>query len=460
MCDRDMRQNKFYKLHDIAAPDFLDQHQRAGLVWLMSRSHSYLAHSAGAGKTAQAIVGSLLTKEEGQTVFIVPPSLTVNWSREIEKFCDMMNYLWPSISIIPTTNKKFKMDWSADFIICPDSMLTRKWVLKKLFQMKKKFIAIDEASRFKEDKSMRTVALFGGKLKDFKSPGLIYHSKHVVLLDGSPMPNRPMELWAPTFAMAPDAIDYKSKEDFGFRYCGPTLNDYGYEFKHSSNEEELRQKLQKSFMHVVTEDKLRHPERLRSILYMDRDVRLVRHKAWEAKFLQNTNIADIKEEMSRGELASHRQEIGMRKIPWIAEYVTERLTRNPNEPILLFAWHREVCEGLMKELAEFNPGLVMGGTPNDEREKCFESFQAGRRKLIIGNIGAMGRGHNLQAARRCIFGEYSWSDETNKQCEKRASRRGNAALSIRSEYIVCPGLDEIVLRSAFTKEKRVKRIIG
>jgi SNF2 family DNA or RNA helicase len=73
----------------------------------------------------------------------------------------------------------------------------------------------------------------------------------------------------------------------------------------------------------------------------------------------------------------------------------------------------------------------------------------------------MGRGHNLQRADRVIFGEFSWTDELNKQAEKRASRRGNERAFVRCEYVVAPGsIDEKVVQALFTKEKRVREIIG
>lgn len=276
------------------------------------------------------------------------------------------------------------------------------------------------------------------------------------------MPNRPMELWAPTYALHPEAIDCMEQRDFGFRYCGAKLNDYGrWEFNHSSNESELREKLQADFMHVISEESLKHPERRRSILFMNQDVRSAEHKSWERRHLQTLSLSDVSEDMSQGDIAHYRRELGVRKIPWIANYVADRL-KNKNESILLFAWHREVCIGLAERLAEYTPGLVIGGTKNEVREKAFMDFQSGKIKLIIGNIGAMGRGHNLQKADRVVFGEYSWTDELNKQCEKRASRRGRAETDVvRCEYIVSPGsMDEPVLNANFTKEKRVKRIIG
>lgn len=439
---------------------FLDPHQVEGLNWILTRSRSYLAHAPGAGKTLQAILAALLTKEKGQTLFVVPPTLTINWAREILKWTEWCG-LWPSIGIVPTSDGQSNFAWRSEFIICPDSMLTKNWVLTNLTKMKFKVVAVDEASRFKESESARTIALFGGRTKKFKSPGLIYNTKHTILMDGSPMPNRPMELWAPVTAMAPETIDFMSHDDFGFRYCGAIRNEFGrWQFNNSSREEELKEKLQKNFMHVVTEDKLNHPERRRSIVFMSEDPRTAKMREWEKANLKRMNFDDIDEDLSEGEIAAYRRELGIRKVPWITEHVKFRLEK-PNEFLLLFVWHREVALALLENLKEYKPGFVIGGTDAESRERGFEAFQRGKTRIIIGNIISMGRGHNLQNATRVLFGEYSWTDETNKQAEKRASRKGSTKAFVPCEYIVAPGtLDEPVLSAVFTKQARTKRIIG
>lgn len=468
--------NKFYELDPSAPlPSFLDPHQKDGVEWILTRSRSYLAHAPGAGKTAQAIVAAMLCKGVGQTVFIVPPYMTVNWSRELSKWIPeffkerernhLPNEPWMAASIVPLTENQDHIDWRSDFIICPDSMITKPWVLTKLQNLKKKFVAVDEASRFKERTSKRTIALFGGVFTNdrekIKSRGLIQDTIHSVLLDGSPMPNRPSELWAPTYAMNPETIDCMEYQDFGMRYCGPTLGYKGaYEFKHSSNESELKEKLQRNFMHVVPESALDHPERKRFMLFMTEDPRTLEMKSWEQKNLSKISFKDIGEGLSKGEIASHRRELGIKKIKWVASYTKERLETN-NESLLLFAWHREVVLGLWEALKKYQPGLVMGGTNEKEREITFERFQAGKIQIIIGNILAMGRGHNLQKASRTIFAEWCWNDEYNKQCEKRASRKGSEHKFTRNDYIVAPNtMDEITLNSVFTGQKRVGRIIG
>lgn len=457
---------KSYQAPSRPLPLFLDPHQREGVEWVLTRSRSYLAHAPGAGKTCQAVVAALYCGGQGQAVFIVPPSLTTNWEREIRLWhskLDEGGKAWPSIAIIPESINQVFTGWAAEFLIVPDSMLTRPWVLDKLTKIKKRFVAVDEASRFKDSGAQRTRALFGGTMQGWvTSPGLVYDCKHSVLLDGSPMPNRPMELWAPTFAMSPESIDFMSQQDFGFRYCGAKMNERGnWEFKHSAHEAELQARLQHSFMHVVTEDKLEHPERKRSMLFMTDDARSPEQRTWERRHLHAINFSDIDEDLSRGELAHFRRELGIRKAPWVANYIKDRLV-NKDESLLLFAWHRDVIDVLAKRLARFSPGVVMGGTKDAERELYFDEFQRGKRKLIIGNIGAMGRGHNLQRADRVVFAEFSWNDELNKQCEHRAARKGRAKeLDVRCDYVVAPNsMDEPILSGVFRKAERVRRIIG
>lgn len=447
-----------YAIPELPPLPELDPHQRAGLEWILGRKRSYLAHAPGAGKTAQAILSAYLCKGSGQVLFIVPPSLTLNWAREIEKVSAWVDR-WPDYAIVPQSVKQDTMNWEAEIIICPDSMLTRPWVYTRLRVMSKKLIAVDEASRFKDYEASRSIAFYGGRSDDRVYPGLFQNARHVVFMDGSPMPNRPIELWAPTIALHPEAIDCRDRDDFGYRYCGAKPNERGvWEYLYSSHEAELQAKLQKDFMHVVTEDRLSHPERLRSLLFVNKDVRSHEHKSWERKHLSSIDFSS--EDASQGELARFRRELGLEKVDWIASYVGDRL-HEKNESILLFAWHREVCETLYKRLVEWKPGLVIGGTPPILRERYFDDFQKGKRKLLIMNIAAGGRGHNLQRADRVIFGEFSWTDELNKQCEKRASRRGNDKAHTRCEYIVAPGsMDERVMSSLFTKQKRVERIIG
>lgn len=448
---------EFYSFPICELPPELDDHQVQGLHWILTRKRSYLAHAPGAGKTVQAILGAYYSEGLGRSLFIVPPSLTKNWEREIMKFTEWVGE-WPAIGVIGQADSLGKIAWGADYIICPDSMLAKPWVAKMLREIKWKFIAVDEASRLKDPFSQRSLAFYGGKDEKNSFTPLFRGARHVVFLDGSPMPNRPMELWAPTYALHPEAIDCMGYDDFGYRYCGARPNERGqWEYLYSSHEQELKEKIQKDFMHVVTEGELDHPERRRSLFFISHDVRSREHKDWEAR---NIGHIDLSDSTSQGDLARFRRELGLRKVPYVAQYVRERLEEK-NESILLFAWHRDVCAQLAVEFTKYPFGLINGGVDVKKREQLIKEFQCGKRRLLIMNIAAGGRGYNLQRADRVIFAEFSWTDETNKQAEKRASRKGSDKKNIRCEYMVAPGsMDEVVLRSVFTKEKRVKKVIG
>ncbi len=440
-------------------PTFLDPHQIEGVKFILARSRAYLAHAPGAGKTCQAIVASLHLGP--QAVFIVPPGLSTNWAREIIKWTEWKN-IWPSIYVVGRTSQKENADWSSDFIIVPDSMLTKGWVYERLSKIRPRLLAVDEASRFKEITAERTKALFGGRGQRIYF-GLPPNAKHTVLLDGSPMPNRPMELFGPITGMAGETIDFMSLHDFGVRYCaGYFVSDkyrLDWDYSGASNQEELKERL-KDFMHVVPEDRLNHPERLRSILFIELGEKESMLKAWEKKNLKNFVLKNVDESQSLGSIASHRQRIGESKVEWVINYARERL-ENKNESILIFAWHREVCRKIVLGLRAFRSELVTGSTDHAARDVIFRRFQDGSCRVIVGNIQAMGRGHNLQRAKRVIFAEYSWTDELNRQCEKRASRKGASHHAVRCDYIVLAGtMDETVLQKVFVKAENVKRVIG
>lgn len=434
---------KLYEVSErLALPPYLDPHQIEGIKWILSRRCSYLAHAPGAGKTAQALIASIIETKLGNNLIIVPPSLIENWVREIEKFIPC----YVTIGTVGGGAKEHRVVWNADYLIVSDAMLTKDWVKTRIENHFWKYIIVDEASRFKELNTKRSKTLYG----------IIRNTQHVVFLDGSPLPNRAMELYAPLSNLAPECIDYMTQEEFGHAYCGATFNDYGWEFKHFSNENELRKRMQRHFMHVVTEDKLNHPERLRSLVFINNNVLDKSVKTWEQKNLGSIKLSDLTDSDSKGELAEIRRKVGDSKIKPAVDYIKQRL--QSGESILVFAWHREVCEQLSEKL---DLPVVMGGTHASYREAIFKSFNAGGNKGIIGNIAAMARGHNLQKADRIIFVEYSWSNEVNTQAEKRASRRGrDQSLPVRCEYLVVKdSVDEVMLNSVMNKDKGVKRLI-
>lgn len=441
--------------------------EKRGIPHILKNSRSYIAHQPGLGKSAQAIVA--VNTKPGKTLIICPAFLKVNWAREITKWSS--NH-FPEIAIVPSSDKRLEMNWKADFIICPDSMLQKPWVLKALYAIEFRFIFIDEGHRYKNAQAIRTAAIFGGSIYDkdklrFKSPGIVYEAEHVCVLSGTPMLATPSDLWPVVYALAPEVIDFMSFKEFTNRYCISKVDRWGgVRFIGSQNEEELHMRLTNKFMQRIKKSEVLYdlPSKIRNFLPIDENIMTPEmtaedHAAQERLEALMEASSDPDVESSMGDFAKLRRALGIAKAPWVASYVRELLDENPDEKIILFAHHRDVVDALYVRLLGFNPRLINGGVKNEDRTKIEDEFQTGPCRLIIGNIDAMNLGITLTAATRVLFAEYSWTPAMNEQAEDRAHRIGQRD-SVFVEYIIAPEtMDELILDTIMRKQKSIEAVI-
>jgi SWI/SNF-related matrix-associated actin-dependent regulator 1 of chromatin subfamily A len=436
--------------------ELFDFQATKGIPHILRTNRTYLAHEPGLGKTAQAVCA--VNTKPGSTLVIVPSFLRYTWAREITKWAVPS---FPNIAIVPESKARSKMDWSAEYIICSDSMLQKPWVLFELEKRNFRFIFIDEAHRFKTPDANRTIALFGGKNGTIMSRGLIYEAEHVCALSGTPMLNRPIELWPVARAMAPETIDFMGYLQFGYRYCGARMDDRGrVQFLGSNREEELHQRLTSRFMQRLRKaDVLKDlPQKIREVLVVDKDMR----KKEVVKLDEKISVRAIGqnfENLSLGEYAELRHELGLSKIPFASNFVLNTLQFDEEEQVILFAWHKDVVEQLAENLSMFKPGIINGGVSIEKRTKIEDDFQSGRTRLIIGNISAMNLGLTLTRATRVVFVEYDWTPSANEQAEDRANRIGSE-WSVYCQYITIPSsFDEVMLNSVLRKQKIFNKVI-
>jgi SWI/SNF-related matrix-associated actin-dependent regulator 1 of chromatin subfamily A len=433
----------------------LEFQEKKGVPFILSRNRSYLAHQPGLGKSAQFITA--VNSKPGKALITCPAFLKVNWAREITKW-SMTDF--PSIAIIPPSPKRETMNWSADYIVCPDSMIKVPWVVEGLSKIKFKYIGLDEAQRYKTPEASRTTALFGGRNGKLSSPGLIYEAEHVVALSGTPMLNRPIELWPIVYAMAPELIDFMPMQDFGFRYCGPWRDDMGHiHFTGSSNEAELKQRLTPFIQRIRKEQVLKDlPEKVREVIFIDKEIRSRELHNLDNHLLKKLSKSNVEVPKSLGEYAELRHAIGIAKAAWVADFAASYL--EDDESIILYAHHRDVVATLAEYLFKFNPMVINGSTDQSDRTMYQDLFQSKKRRLIIGNISAMNLGLTLTAATRVVFAEYDWTPAMNEQAEDRAHRIGQHD-SVFVQYIVLPNsLDERVLTRVLEKQERIGKVIG
>lgn len=134
-------------------------------------------------------------------------------------------------------------------------------------------------------------------------------------------------------------------------------------------------------------------------------------------------------------------------------YIVRRLADFPGESMLVWCKYNAEQDGLAAILPD--AGNISGDTPQDERERIIEEFQAGDLKTLITKPKILGFGLNLQVATRQIFSTLQDSYEEFYQAVKRSNRYGSTApLHV---HIPVTDLERPMVETVLRKAKRVQQ---
>lgn len=434
----------------------LDKCQRLGVRHAMERNHSYLAFAMGVGKTPTAI--AIMSTFKEKTLVLCPPGLISMWEREIPKWSKQKLSIGVVHGVVDSRLR------SMDIIICPDSIVGHPLISQPLGRLGARLLVVEEAQRFVNYEAQRTRALFGDL--DLLPNGLVHNFDKVVFLSGTPMPNRPIELFPVLRACAANVINYRDKFDFGLRYCGAYEGAFGWDFKGESNTGELRKKMHGLFMRRE-ETSTTGPKKTEEVIYFNmrkapsiikiEDVILKGRTISEyiegivngkTEFERNQNLGDI---------AKYRSALGQKILPLATQWV-ENILKTTGESVLVLGWHQGPITQLASRLNQYHPAVIHGKTPFKERDKRLERFQKGKTRLLIGNIKVM-VGHNIDKATRVILFEWSWVPSDNAQAIARAYRR-TSTKNVLVQYLCLQNtLAEYVLQTNLKKQTVINKLI-
>lgn len=414
------------------------EHQGPSALFSLRASRSYLGLDPGLGKT---IIAAIIAATMGvPTLYICPPFLTLNTLEEFQTWA-------PSLD----TKILGRDDWNLpDVLIVPDTMIDDEDVKEYLEAFEPQLLIGDEFHRYKSGSANRTEAMLG----DAKGilPGIIHlpSLKKIVAMSGTPMPNRPFELYPVLSKLAPETINFMSEEFFGKRYCGAKFNGYAFEYKGASNMKELRERTlttswdEDAFVLRLYKDRLKLPPIIREAVVLGADMP-TKLSSMESSILKQYSLEDltkkaIAKEHGKDEddlhLATYMRLLGLAKVKPAADYLNAVLEET-EENLLIFGIHKEVIRELGAALAKWNPLIVTGDTNKNKRHSMVKEFQSKKsRRLFIGNIDAMGVGYTLTKANRVGFLEYSWGGYQNRQATDRVHRYGFKGKNLLEQYFV------------------------
>jgi len=440
----------------------LMKHQHEAVDFILARKNAYYAGDPGVGKTAVAItVASTLcytTEHTPQVLVICPPFLALNWVEEIKKFA---RFQPASVEIVGSM--RHKLSGRAAWVILPDSLLQSELVRENIIEHGNFDILIaDEAHRFKNEKAVRTKALYGHNAKRKGITGLITVARRVLLLSGTPMPNRPIELFPCINALAPHLIYGMTIFEYGLRYCQGQRTEWGWDFSGASNVQELHERVIGTLM-------LRHSKED----CLDLPAKMIRTKKLQSditkkteKLLKNVSGEDIDNILDNpmselGEMATLRSELSLIKADAAIDFIEGAVEESGK--VLVFAWHKKAIAHLEVKLTNiFGPDSVVvndGSVSMKARHTNVREFQENKKvKVMIGQIETM-VGITLTSAYRGIFVEMSWQPGQNEQAMDRLHRIGQTEKVIIDILSIEHDLDERVFKSLKYKEKTISEFL-
>lgn len=406
--------------------------------WALTRPKSYMALEAGLGKTIVACLVYNSTKQ--RVVYVCPPFLLGNVANEFKKWCGVEVTRFDEL-----LTDKWK-DKDIEVVLIPDSMIYKIPTLKIISKLSKLFptIIVDEAHRFKSRDAKRTKALFSVSRK----------FKRQIFMSGTPMPNRPMELYPVLKVTAPHTIGHKNYFQYGVRYCDGFQDEFGWDFSGASNLKELSTNIKKDFMLRIRKDEVLKelPPKIETLVMFDGKMPK-ELSGLEKEILKEHTLEDLGTVIGDTHLSTYLRQVGTAKVKPSAKIIRDFLDSS-GESILVFGVHKEAIRLLSEELKTFDPIIITGDVDKDERFKRAELFQKDKsRRLMILNIQAGGVGFNLTKATRVIFFETTWVPADLDQAADRAHRIGQKDFVNVLYLCFVDSLDSIMLTRILEKRK-------
>ena len=417
-----------------------------------------LCDEPGLGKTPEAIV--FANTVGAQTVLVVcPASIRLQWADRVRQWSTILRdgRRGGRIAPILSANRGVPPPGWMNWTIISYDLLRNPVILGELMKCKFDLLIADEAHYVKSPGAGRSQAL----------TGLLSRAASVLMLTGTPLPNRPAEGYTIARALCFDAIDWMSEPRFKQRFntkaveTTPDGRIYGEEY--AGRFAELQARFRANFM-------VRHLKRDVSDQTDFPVYDLIRvsetgavKAALAAERLLDIDPARVLSDQIKerpellGAIATVRRMMGEAIAPQVVDYVN-MLMQGGEHKLVLFAWHTQVLNILEAGLGKWGFLRVDGSTSaarKDERVKRFISDPTV--EIIGGNVLSLGTGTDGLQHVSChaLIAEPDWVPGNNVQCFDRLDRGGQHR-QVFGEIFVAPGsFSEVILTAALNKMQTI-----
>ena len=374
--------------------------------------------------SVQSLMVSVLPEVKHKTVLIVTP-VPYTFQAEIRKFFgensivleNEIEYLNPRIRYYLVTYHRLK--WLFDN--------REKRIVKDIW--KDVLIIGDEAHNFKNRTTLKT--------KFMRALGK--HSSFKLALTGTPVVNRPAELYEILCWLMPNFMTWT---EFTRRYCSAFNGAYGRDTSGHSNLQYLREWLYDMIM-ILREKKQvlkQLPDKVRTSVEFTKEPIKV---SADSLFELYSNSAQVK--------AAH---------PAFREWVSDII--DETEKVVIFSFHQPMLNAISEICKEKKVGSIrIDGQDSDQQKrfKLIEKFRDDPSVRVANvSIACGGTGLNgLQVAQVAAFAEFDWTPGVVIQCEDRLHRDGQKG-SVNIFNLILTEFDYELVKLLMEKYAIIQRI--
>jgi len=419
----------------------LEAHQEVAVDFLCRNPHALLADQPGLGKTLDVIAAATRLGLRRNLV-VCPASVRSGWRTEILECQADFKYtgaLWHIISYNEAVTWKRDMaQLAGDF----DS------------------ITLDESHFLKTPESQRTQAIFGN------NGGLARRARYKWALTGTPVLNRPRELWPMLATLSPNFKDMNFMR-FAQRYCGAFFDGRGINTKGASHLDELAGLL-RGFMLRRTKREV-YPNRKAPIvskvpLELNAEEMASVMAEEDAIGARPVRISSRHDDFSQlGDTSRLLRLLGEAKLPKISAFVEDQL--ETVDKVVVFYHHTEVARRLYERFYSrgYKPVLYGGGMSDKAKDDARASFMKDPEcRVFLGQRQAAGTGINglQRVCSTAVIAEPSWVPGETEQMIDRLDRIGQEDDIVTAYILYAKGtLDAVVVAVHDRKEQVVERVL-
>jgi SWI/SNF-related matrix-associated actin-dependent regulator 1 of chromatin subfamily A len=451
------------------------------------QGRALIADEMGLGKTPNALAWLYTHPHLRPALIMCPAAIKLQWARETAKWLGIDRntvQVMKGIKASPLTE---------DIVICNYDILSRR--LDDLRQRQFRAIILDESHYIKEANTKRS------KMAKLLCDQPCVQS--VLALTGTPVLNRPKELWHQVYCINPRI--WPSYYPFAMQFCDPQRVDtswnketknrnQAWDFNGASNldvlDETLREKLMIRRRKTDVMDELPALETVTVPFEVNltgyRKARKEVHQRLEEKrdeLREQREHINRLDEGARDEAIAGRAEVNSTKklygylineitklkkeaamakldlaIDWVADFAE-------SERLVVFTHHHDLTDALYLGLVGKGinvPQPLDGRVGQRRRHQTVDEFSQGHYQVLICGLKAMGMGvDGLQhGASHLAFLEFGWSPSDHAQAAARLHRQGQENAVTAYYLLAADTLDEKIADLLDCKSTVTSAVLG